>query len=434
MRVAVKPIITTSVALVGASVIAVTPIQAPAPTVRVIESDVSLSASSVAYVPVNMIQQALSAPANMVAALDRLAAAMVISGSWNENHANNQWGWDEANPAMLKEMINTLIPFPAFSEPWGRHLNWWATANLPMYEGCNYDCPDLPGMLDRMFKVPMSEFYDEDGYTFPVVRTPFNGEETPWSQETVKLDPAEPLKSVWDSLTAEPTGIKTTTWWDMVTAVANFSAAMQVTGHMPDWVAVREIETFVKLFLRPPADEETEELETPSDAAGLALVADAAPTAEVLGDLSPASTLRSFGTQAVDESDAADVEDVRVEDAAGESDGAEENSDTDVSAESPSPSIVDSATNFLRGKFAHSQQDSAHGADDADATDAAEANDEAGSNDDAGKDDDSTGDAKAGGSRGSTKSASDAGSDGESGSGGSDSSDSGSSGSGGSES
>ena len=74
MRVAVKPVITTSVALVGASVIAVTPIQAPAPTVRAIESDVSLSASSVAYVPVNMIQQALSAPANMVASLDRLAA------------------------------------------------------------------------------------------------------------------------------------------------------------------------------------------------------------------------------------------------------------------------------------------------------------------------------------------------------------------------
>ncbi|WP_024447020.1 hypothetical protein [Mycolicibacterium iranicum] len=436
MRVAVKPVITTSVALVGASVIAVTPIQAPAPTVRVIESDVNLSASSVAYVPVNMVQQALSAPANMVAALDRLAAAMVISGSWNENHANNQWGWDEANPAMLQEMINTLIPFPAFSEPWGRHLNWWATANLPMYEGCNYDCPDLPGMLDRMFKVPMSEFYDEDGYTFPEVRTPFNGEETPWSKETVKLDPAEPLKSVWDSLTAEPTGIKTTTWWDMVTAVANFSAAMQITGHMPDWVAVREIETFVKLFLRPPADEEAEEPETPSEAAGLALVADAAPTGEALGGLSPASALRSFNAPAAEESTAAAVEDDRVEDAAAESDGAEENSDTDASAEAPS--IVDSATNFLRGKFAHSQQDSAHGADDADATDEADttadtdaaAEAEANDDSDAGQDDDSTGDAKTTGSRGSAKSASDAGSDDESGSKDSDSSGSGSSGSG----
>ncbi|OAN26383.1 hypothetical protein [Mycolicibacterium iranicum] len=430
MRVAVKPVITTSVALVGASVIAVTPIQAPAPTVRVIESDVSLSASSVAYVPVNMIQHALSAPANMVAALDRLAAAMVISGSWNENHANNQWGWDEANPAMLKEMVNTLIPFPALSEPLGRHLNWWATANLPMYEGCNYDCPDLAGMLGRMFKVPMSEFYDEDGYTFPEVRTPFNGEETPWSNETVKLDPAEPLQALWDSLTAEPTGIKTTTLWAMVTAVANFSAAMQVTGHMPDWVAVREIETFVKLFLRPPADEATEEPETSSQTPALALVADAAPD-EVLGDPSPVSALRSFGTQAAD--DLVDVDDARVADAAAESAEAEENSDTEASAEPSATSIVDSATSYLRGKFAHSQQDSAPASDAADSTDEADAAEadaaeDADANDDsdAGRDD-RTGDAKTAGSGGSA-------SDNETGSDDSDSGDSGSSGSGGGES
>ncbi|MDA2893493.1 hypothetical protein PDG61_21435 [Mycolicibacterium sp. BiH015] len=425
MRVAVKPVITTSVALVGASVIAVTPIQAPpAPTVRVLESEVSLSASSVAYVPVNMIQQALSAPANMVAALDRLAAAMVISGSWNENHANNQWGWDEANPAMLRETINTLIPFPAFSEPWGRHLNWWATANLPMYEGCNYDCPDLPGMLDRMFKVPMSEFYDEDGYTFPEVRTPFNGEETPWSKQTVKLDPAEPLKSVWDSLTAEPTGIKTTTWWEMVTAVANFSAAMQVTGHLPDWIAVREIETFVKLFLRPPADDEAEELETPSEAAGLALVADATPTEAVLGGPSPASELRSFATHAADDTDVVDVEEAGAETAEAE------DSDTEAAVESSTTSIVDSATNFLRGKFARSQEDSADGADEADATDQVDttADTEADDDSDAGQDDDSAGAAKNTGSSGSGGSASDAGSDGSA------SGDSGSSGSGGGES
>ena len=271
MRVAVKPVITTSVALVGASVLAVAPLEPPAPaTTRVVEQDVSLTASSLAYVPINAIEQVFSAPANMVAALDRLATALAISGSWNESHPNNVWGWDPANPDMLREAVNVLVPFPSFSQPWGEHLNWWAAANLPMYEGCAYECEDLPGMLDLMFKVPMSEFYDEDGYTFPTVINPIDGQETEWSEQQVILDPAEPIKSVWASLTAEPTGIQTVTWWEVVTAVANFSAALQITGHLPDWIAVREIETFFKHFLREPeedvAPEVDETSETPAEA------------------------------------------------------------------------------------------------------------------------------------------------------------------------
>ena len=296
MRVAVKPVITTSVALVGASVLAVAPLEPPAPaTARVVEQDVSLTASSLAYVPINAIEQVFSAPANMVAALDRLATALAISGSWNESHPNNVWGWDPANPDMLREAVNVLVPFPSFSQPWGEHLNWWAAANLPMYEGCAYECEDLPGMLDLMFKVPMSEFYDEDGYTFPTVINPIDGQETEWSEQQVILDPAEPIKSVWASLTAEPTGIQTVTWWEVVTAVANFSAALQITGHLPDWIAVREIETFFKHFLREPeedvAPEADETSETPAEAnamlvassVGLSPVAapsDVAPVAE----------------------------------------------------------------------------------------------------------------------------------------------------------
>lgn len=258
VRVAVKPVIRTGVALVGASILAFAPLEPPVPaTARVVEQDISPTASSLAYVPINAIEQVFSAPANMVTALDRLATAMAISGSWNESHPNNVWGWDPANPAMLREAVNVLVPFPAFSEPWGRHLDWWAAANLPMYAGCAYECEDLPGMLDLMFKVPMSEFYDEDGYTFPTVVNPIDGQETEWSEQQVILDPAEPIKSVWASLTAEPTGIQTVTWWEVVTAVANFGAALQITGHLPDWVAVREIERFVKLFLLEPEEDVT---------------------------------------------------------------------------------------------------------------------------------------------------------------------------------
>ncbi len=253
MRVAVKPVVTTSVALAGASILAVAPLQQPVPAdTRVAEQDVSLAASSLAYVPINVIEQSLSAPANAVAALDRLAAALEFSGSWNEPQPNNVWGWDPANPAMLRESVNLLIPFPSFSEPFGTHLNWWTAANLPMYAGCTYECPDLPGMLARMFRVPISDFYDEDGYTFPTVVNPVDGQETEWSGQQVILDPAEPFRSVWDSLTAEPTGIQTVTWYEAVTALANFGAALQTTGHLPDWIAVREMEQFVKLFLHAP--------------------------------------------------------------------------------------------------------------------------------------------------------------------------------------
>lgn len=359
MRVAVKPVVTTGVALVGASVIAVSPISPSTPALRVVESDVSLTAS-VAYVPINMIEQMLSAPANMVAAVDRLATALAISGSWNENQPNNQWGWDEANPAMLMESINALIPFPAFSEPWGRHVNWWVTANLPMHEGCNFDCPDLPGMLGKMFKVPMSEFYSDEGYTFPVVRTPVNGVETPWSQQTVKLDPAEPLRSVWDSWTAEPTGIETTTLWETVTAFANLAAALQITGHMPDWVAVREIERFFKAFLRPPAEEETgDEQEDPAGSGAAAEVVEpelvlvstaTVPAERKLVSLSPVPVSTGTDTEVVtgDESSGTDTE--------VDTDAAEEDSgtaDTDTDAQTPSAeSVIDGATSALKRKFA----------------------------------------------------------------------------------
>lgn len=349
MSVAVKPIISSGIALVGASVIAVapvTPVAAPAPDVRVVDSDVSLTASSLAYVPVNMVEQTLSAPANMVAAMDRLATALVISGSWNENHPNNQWGWDEANPAMLMELVNTMVPFPAFSEPFGRHLNWWAAANLPMHDGCNYDCPDPAGLFAKMFRVPMSEFYDEDGYTFPVVTTPFNGEPTPWSEQQVILDPAEPFVSVWNSLTAEPTGIKTTTWWEMVTAAANLGAALQITGHVPGWVAVREIETFFKHFLRPPVEEQAPESDTDTSSPLSLVAATSVVEEDSPAELSPTSTVQTLRTV-----EAPSNEPAEAAADAGEADSGDA-SDPVLSPVSTKPDLVETVTNELKKKFA----------------------------------------------------------------------------------
>lgn len=366
MRVAVKPVITTGVALVGASVIAVAPVEPPAQsTARVVEQDVSLTASSLAYVPINMIEQVFSAPANMVAALDRLATALAISGSWNDSHPNNVWGWDPANPAMFREMINTLIPFPAFSEPWGTHVDWWVAANMPMHAGCAYECEDLAGMLDKMFKVPMSEFYSEDGYTFPTVINPIDGVETEWSEETIRLDPAEPIRSVWASLTAEPTGIKTVTWYEIVTAIANFGAALQITGHLPDWVAVREIERFFKHFL-PAPDEDVEESVTDDRISLLAEEPEVVADEPEAVDLSPAAGLRALDSVVAPADESLDA------------------STTETPA--AQVSIVEKATDALKKKFESVQveetTDALSDEDDADSAEEQSAEDEADADED----------------------------------------------------
>jgi hypothetical protein len=255
MHASVRTFATASVALVGASVISVTPIAPSQPDIRVASPAVRLAAASAANVPVNLSTALVSAPANLVQGLERLAAALELSGSWNESHPNNVWGWDPANPEMLKGMIDLLVPFPALSGPLGEHLNWWVAANFPMYAGCAFECPDPIGMLNVMFRVPIWEFYDEDGYTFPEVINPVSGLPTEWSGQTVRLDPLEPITSVINYLLRDQSEneIETVTPYEVITAVANFAAALQITGHLPTWIAVREIETFFKSFFPAPA-------------------------------------------------------------------------------------------------------------------------------------------------------------------------------------
>jgi hypothetical protein len=251
MHAAMRPYATAGVALVGASVIAVSPI-APPPDIRIANPAVSLTAASIANVPANLINAVLNLPTAQIQGMQRFADAMESSGNWNTSQPNNVWGWDPANPEMLEGFVDMLVPFPALSGPLGEQLNWWAAANLPMYAGCAFECPDPIGMLNSMFRVPMWEFYDEDGYTFGTVINPIDGQPTEWSGQTVKLDPLEPFTSVIDYLMADPSEVTSPTPSEVITAVANLAAALQVTGQLPTWIAVREIETFLKLFVPAP--------------------------------------------------------------------------------------------------------------------------------------------------------------------------------------
>lgn len=264
MHTALRPYATAGVALVGASLIAVGPVTPTPHTTLVRDADVALT-GSVANIPANVFMAALNTPANMVFGIQRFADAMAASGSWEVSQPNNVWGWDPANPEMLEGFVDMLVPFPALSRPLGEHLNWWAAANLPMHEGCAFECTDPIGMLQSMFTVPMWKFYSPEGYTFGEVINPVDGKPTEWSEKNIKLDRFEVIKSVADYFTGEPEAFRPVTLYDFVTASANLAAALQVTGHVPDWLAVREIETFVKLFVPKPANPVVEDKDYPDN-------------------------------------------------------------------------------------------------------------------------------------------------------------------------
>jgi hypothetical protein len=255
MHAFLRPYATAGVALVGASVVAITPIAPTPPDIRVADADVTLAAASIFNIPANLINAVLNMPAASIADMARFSAAMENSGSWHESSAGNVWGWDKENPEMLKGFLGMFMPFPALSHPLGEHLNWWAAANLPMHEGCAFECPEIAGMLNSMFRVAPWEFWDEDGYTFGEVISPYDGVPTSWSGQTVKLDPWEPVKSVLDYLMADPVAPTFPTMYEVITAVANLASSLQTTGHLPDWIAVREIEKFFKHFFPAPEEE-----------------------------------------------------------------------------------------------------------------------------------------------------------------------------------
>src|ERR1700692_56163 len=95
MPAAVRPYVTVGVALVGASVISVVPIAPPQPDIRSADLAVSLAAaSSIANVPANLFNAIANIPANEIQALDGLASAMLLTGSWDVWSPTNVLGFD----------------------------------------------------------------------------------------------------------------------------------------------------------------------------------------------------------------------------------------------------------------------------------------------------------------------------------------------------
>ncbi|BBX70177.1 hypothetical protein [Mycolicibacterium psychrotolerans] len=287
MPAAVRSYVTAGVALVGASVITAAPItptaMAAQPQARSVTADVTLTAQSAANILPNMINAFLNAPQAHVDAVNYWAESWAKSGNWWVYSQVNVLGWDPANPDMARSMVDLLLPFKPLSKAYGRAVEPWMAANLPMHNGCSGlpPCNDPQAILSSMFLVDPLRFYTGNGFTFgdpdveatpqwnPVssrekywgyelgedasadfknpdgtwntdLYDPETGKPTElglqkypnsyigWYGETVKLDPNDGWKSVVDYLMEDPEPVKFPTFQEQVTAYRKFGEALAI--------------------------------------------------------------------------------------------------------------------------------------------------------------------------------------------------------------
>ena len=141
-----RPYVTAAVALVGASVIAVTPVAPPPPPlpeIHVASAEVRLAAdSSVLNIPINLIQDIINIPYNEVQGINTLGQSLLFTGTWLLASSTNVWGTDPGDPAHYYGLAN-LFPFPAFSNSLAAQITGLAAVLLPINSGCNnVDCPN----------------------------------------------------------------------------------------------------------------------------------------------------------------------------------------------------------------------------------------------------------------------------------------------------
>ncbi|MGD9619461.1 MAG: hypothetical protein AB7G47_04130 [Mycolicibacterium sp.] len=252
MPAAIRSYVTAGVALVGASVISVTPVvpnlAAAQQEVRTVRMDVDLTAQSAANIVPNLINMFLNMPMANVNAVNYFAETWSLSGNWWVYSQDNILGWDRRNPAMAWSFADLLLPIPALSKPYGEAMQWWMAANLPQHQGCSGlpPCPEYNSMFASMFRVPGWEFYDEDGYTFgPDGYTPQydqvsenehywgyelgeEGDQIEWWGQTVKLDPFAGWKSLINYLLEDPEPVRFPTLQETFEAWAKFGETLSI--------------------------------------------------------------------------------------------------------------------------------------------------------------------------------------------------------------
>ncbi len=247
MQTAVRPYVTAGLAIaVSAGLIAAPAIAADrdarAVTDEIVTRAVRLTASSITNIPVNLVEDVLNIPQNYVNGIDYTGRALLFTGSWWVSNQSNIWGTDTADPPKYKGLANTLIPFPAFSEPFGDLVAAVAAAEIPVHPSCGpvtcppiapFDAEGIARVLLGLDSFPIIEhfftqrlgptytFGDVESYPGPVPDAfGFQGTKTaidpetgetiylmPWSGTTANLDPSVPFVSYINHLMDDPQGV-----------------------------------------------------------------------------------------------------------------------------------------------------------------------------------------------------------------------------------
>jgi hypothetical protein len=247
-----------AVALLAASVVAVTPLASRTVELPAVSMETRLVDESIFNIPFNLFQDIVNIPYNQVQAIDFAAQSLLNSGPWFVVSPTNLWGVDPGDPSHFMAVTNLLVPFPElsgmnsaqgdFSAGLGQQIWGMVAAELPTSSGCDaMDClpvsPTSPitgisgvdwslwlsqiasgqqqfPLFENWFKVPFDELVT--GYTFsptadgsigpsgptytifPEIPGTGAGDAMPWSGETYTLQPWAPFENFLNSLEATP--------------------------------------------------------------------------------------------------------------------------------------------------------------------------------------------------------------------------------------
>jgi hypothetical protein len=206
------------VALLAASVIAVTPVAPPPPLeIHVANPEARLAADASAFnIPINLIQDFINIPYNEVQAINNLGESLLFGGTWWV--VNPFLGTDPSDPPYYYGLAN-LFPFPAFSNALAGQVAGLLEVLLPINSGCSGNrCPNPAALLAGWLQpARIRELLTTGKYTF---------DDTPVTDPDGTTHPPEGLWNAagpvtwgaqynhpeWDTLTDPATGQPVVPW------------------------------------------------------------------------------------------------------------------------------------------------------------------------------------------------------------------------------
>jgi hypothetical protein len=221
MRAVVLPVVAAGAALVGGSVIAVTPTAAPPPDLYIANPATRLAAASEVPGPIAAIA---NIPANEIQALQDLSAALIVGGPWacypDCTSLGVLLGWDEADRAFGAALVGVLVPFPKIAAPLADNVNAVLLAELPPSPspdvGCQAipaPCPDPVGQLKSWYRVPRRQLIASG-----------------------QVDPIAPLRGLIATLITPSTITPVPSIQDVITTADNLSAGLAVFAAPPTYL------------------------------------------------------------------------------------------------------------------------------------------------------------------------------------------------------